>query len=173
MRIFVIALAGLLIVSCQRGDVATSVSPPVVPATAQPASDPPLEIKVIAEDYRYDGLPATLTIGTQLSLRNEGAEPHELVLLRVSANTRIEAFVQLSQEDMLAQSEMVGVLVASPRRTADETITIEEVGLYVVVCFIPVGTESEHVHEHQPSASADIEQVQHYSVGMYASFSVG
>ncbi|MEO6578668.1 MAG: hypothetical protein ABIO99_07220 [Candidatus Limnocylindria bacterium] len=171
MRTFAIVLAGLLIVSCQLGDVSTSGTPPGVPATAQSASDPPAEIDVIAEDYRYDGLPATLAIGTKLSLRNEGTEPHELVMLRVNANTRIDALVQLSQEDMLAQSEQVGILVASPNRIAAETITIEEAGLYVAVCFIPVGTESEHEHQH--SASADVEEVQHYSVGMYASFFAG
>lgn len=119
-------------------------------------------------------------MGTRLSLRNKGTEPHELVLLRVREDTSIESFVQLKQEEMLARAETIGVLVAAPEAKADGTITVSEAGSYVAVCFIPVGTEDkhEHVHEpspstHDPSPSTESVQVQHYSVGMYASFSAG
>jgi len=175
MRIVIAAVTVFFMVACQQANVPASATPEDVPPTTGNATDAPSTIEIVAVDYRFDGLPEILSVGTSLSLRNEGTETHELVLLRVQEDTDIESFVQLTEEEMLQRAEMIGVLVAAPDETAEETITVSEAGLYLAVCFIPIGTvdEHEHEHEHEPSPSTESVQVQHYSVGMYASFSAG
>jgi len=133
----------------------------------------PSMIEIVAVDYRYEGIPAKLDIGTRLSLRNEGAEPHEVVILRLREDTGIEDFVHLSEREMLEGAETIGVLVASPDQTAEGTITIGEAGSYVAVCFVSVGADADDEHVHDNSAAAPPTQVQHYAIGMYASFAAG
>ena len=61
-------------------------------------------VEVTAVDYAYEGLPASIPAGTQLTLRNEAdAELHELVAFRLpDGETRsVEELVALPPDELL------------------------------------------------------------------------
>ena len=173
MRLLMAAVAGLFMVACLPADTSPSGPSDDPPPSDRLVTDAPSIIEIVAEEYRYEGIPAKLGVGTRMSLRNGGAEPHELVVLRLRENSSIEGFVQLSEHEMLERAEVIGVLVASADETAEGTITIVKAGSYVAVCFISVGAGADHEHVHDHSAAAEPSQVQHYAIGMYASFVAG
>ena len=69
----------------------TSTTAIITTTTATPAT-----IEVLAKDYAYSGLPATIAAGSRISLTTEaGAEPHEITFMRVKdSDTR--SFAELT-----------------------------------------------------------------------------
>src|SRR5688572_861022 len=77
-----LALAG---VACgDDDDEASTTTTEAEEETTTAGEDAEAEtVEVTAVDYSFEGVPDTLAAGTQLSVTNEGAEPHELVAFRI------------------------------------------------------------------------------------------
>jgi hypothetical protein len=118
------------------------------------------DIEVVAVDYRFGGLPGSVTAGTRFALRNEStSELHELVVLRLpdTEERSIEQLLALPEEelDFLADSEPAMVLIAPPGERGQAVVgdgTVLEPGRYAVICAIPVGADpAEYLEAAQTS----------------------
>ena len=96
---------------------------------------------VTAVDYAFEGVPPVLSPGTvSLDLSNRGAEPHELVLLRIDDGVT-QPFAELlaaGEEELMARTNPVAGTFADAGRSEHEVVELEP-GRYGVACFIPVG----------------------------------
>ncbi len=100
---------------------------------------------VTAVDYAFEGVPTTLEPGiVSFDLHNRGAEPHELVLLRIDDGVT-EPFGQLlakGEEELMARTNPVAGTFADAGGS-EHTVVELEPGRYGVACFIPVGGGEE------------------------------
>jgi hypothetical protein len=159
------------------------------PAAAQsevPAADGDV-VQVRAIEYAFTGLPTSVPVGTSLGLTNEGAEFHELVLVRIGddVDATLEELLAMEEDPMEAGLvEMVGTtpLFANPGATAEGTLPLEREGRYVAICFIPQGlTDGSALMEMGPdtdpaSLPGDIQAIlanpPHLALGMVQEFMV-
>lgn len=100
--------------------------------------------EIIAVDYAYEGLPATVGAG-QVGIRmdNEGSEVHEVVILRVNddVDLSVDELLALPEEEAVMATEFRGVAFAPPGEQASAVIDLEA-GRHIAICFIPLGTTS-------------------------------
>ena len=109
-----------------------------------------LSLDVGGVEYAFTRLPTSVPAGTTLTFTNEGAEIHEIVVNRL-ADGVTETFEELmalndSGVDLAAEGYIDTdfgdpMLLAVPGQTADGSITLEQEGRYVALCFIPSGME--------------------------------
>lgn len=166
-------------------DEGTGTDAPVeTTATTVPTDSPTGEtIVVTAVDYGFEGLPETVPVGTKISLVNEGNEPHEFVAMPIPAEeTRsVEELVQLPEEELGAvfgAAEPATVILAATGQTdvpgavvGDGTLT--EPGRYIIVCFLPVGSDDSVLESEGPPPEGDGPQAMpHVMQGMYAELTV-
>lgn len=110
-------------------------------------------VLVTGVDYAYEDLPATASVGTELTFTNASAtEVHEMVLLKVAdGETRpLPELLQLPEDEQSAVTEFRGVTVAFPGEDAgftDGSMTLTEPGRYVVICVIPTGADPQAYRE--------------------------
>lgn len=173
--------------ACGDDETAEDVpaEPPATAAADEPTEAPTDEpasetIVVTAVDYRFEGLPETVPVGTKLSLVNEGGEPHELVAMRIpDEETRpVEELIQLPEEELGAifgAGEPATVILAATGQTdlpgpvvGDGTLT--EPGRYAVVCFLPVGSDDSILESEGPPPQG--EAAPHAMHGMVAEVTV-
>ncbi len=134
-------------------------------------------VEVTAVDYGFEGLPDEVPAGTKLSLKNEGAEPHEMVVIRVpDEETRpVSEIVALPEEELGAvfggEPTPSTVLLAATGTTdtpgavmGDGTLT--EPGRYAIVCFLPVGSDDSILESEGPPEGGSAPP--HVSQGMFA-----
>jgi hypothetical protein len=142
-----VALA-LLAAAC--GDGSTSAASTTSTTSAPPTTPEPAPvIDVLARDYRFDGIPATIATGSQLTLTNTSeAEVHELIAFRLpDTETRTVAeLMALPRAELEAvfQGPPSMVLVAPPASggfPAVGTGVLTEPGRYLAFCAIPVGAD--------------------------------
>jgi hypothetical protein len=123
---------------------------------------------VSATEYAYDGIPETLEAGpTSFELTNDGAEVHELLLVRKNdgVTQTAEELLALPEEEALMMVTEVGSgAFASPGDTEYSVVDLEA-GDYVAVCFIPTGMTSE-----EQTAAEDAPP--HFVHGMVHEFTV-
>mgnify|MGYP001826924169 FL=1 len=106
-----------------------------------------MTVEVTGVEYAFTGLPETLPVGSQLTFTNQGAELHELVLVRIAdgVTESLEELLAMEAEgrDPMAEGlvEMVGAgpLLAMPGETAEGSLALDQEGQYVALCFIPQG----------------------------------
>ena len=102
--------------------------------------------EVAATEYAFDGLPDELPAGpTSFELANDGAELHELVLVRINdgVTQTAEELLALPEEEALALVTMVpGPAFAAPGDD-DYVVADLEPGNYAAVCFVPVGATGD------------------------------
>ena len=109
-----------------------------------------LSLDVGGVEYAFTRLPTSVPAGTTLTFTNEGAEIHEIVVNRL-ADGVTESFEELmalneSGVDLAAEGYIDTdfgdpMLLAVPGQTAEGSITLEQEGRYVALCFIPSGLE--------------------------------
>ena len=109
-----------------------------------------LSLDVGGVEYAFTRLPTSVPAGTTLTFTNEGAEIHEIVVNRL-ADGVTESFEELmalnaSGVDLAAEGYIDTdfgdpMLLAGPGQTAEGSITLEQEGRYVALCFIPSGLE--------------------------------
>jgi len=118
----------------------------------------PKEIAVIANDYAFLPLPATISAGpTIFSFANQGKVTHELSIGRLKASATVEQFTKADapgRRDAIERS--VGILIAGPGKRPDGRILVDLVkgSTYVVFCNL----------KNTPDAPG------HLTLGMYTSF---
>lgn len=151
----VLAAVGTLAVGC--GDD-TETAAPADPAPITTPDDAPAagEIEVVATDFAFSNLPATVTAGTRLTLRNDASgELHELVAIRLPDDeTRPAAdLVALPPDELgalLGAAPPALVTLAAPGEPAVTPVgdgTLTEPGRYLVVCMIPTGADPQEYLE--------------------------
>jgi hypothetical protein len=100
---------------------------------------------VTAVDYAFEGVPPMLSPGiVSLDLANRGAEPHELVLLRIddAVTQPFAELLAMGEEELMARTNPVAGTFADAGRSEHEVVELEP-GRYGVACFIPVGGGEE------------------------------
>ena len=147
-------------------------------ASAGPSGIAGADITVTGVDYAFAGIPDAVDAGTVLGFRNEGEEPHEMVVFRINDD------VELSIQELLALPEVevgemiqhTGFALAAPGEDAEETVTVAEAGNYAMLCFIPVGTtsipEGTPPPSGEPMPSGIGSGPPHFTVGMVKQFTV-
>ena len=149
-----------------------------------------LSVEVGGVEYAYTGLPTSLPVGTELTFRNDGAEVHEMVLLRIGDETTetLEELLAMDAEgrDPVGEGlvEFIGgePLFAAPGTTAEGTLPLDSEGRYLVICFIPQGLTDMSVLESlgpdtdpadmPPEVQAIMANPPHVELGMIQEFTV-
>jgi hypothetical protein len=100
-------------------------APTVSGVAAQDASASPVAaagpvIDVIAKDYSFSDLPTSVPVGTSLTLTNDGAELHEIIVVRKNEGVTesFDELLALPEEEALSKVTTVGVLFAAPGESA-------------------------------------------------------
>ena len=143
---------------------------------APPASIPVgPAITVVATDYHFGSLPTTVPVGTTLSLDNQGAELHELIVVRKNdgVSQTWEELLAMPNDEAFQYISVINPepLFAMPGETASGTIVIPQTGEYFAVCFVPQGTTSmEPPPSPAPGTSAAPQGVPHVMLGMMQAF---
>jgi plastocyanin len=149
-----------------------------------------LTLDVGGVEYAFTDLPTSVPVGTSLSFTNNGAEVHEIVLVRIAdgVTESLEELLAMDAEgrDPMEEGlvEMVGdmPLFAAPGTTAEGTLTLESEGRHVVLCFIPQGLTDMSVLEQlgpeanpedmSPEVQAIMANPPHFALGMIQEFTV-
>jgi len=149
-----------------------------------------LSLDVGGVEYAFTRLPSSVPAGTTLTFTNEGAEIHEMVVVRVAdgVTESLEELLAMEAEgrDPMAEGlvEMVGdmPLFAAPGTTAEGTRTLGVEGRYAVLCFIPQGLTDMSVLEQlgpdanpedlAPEIQALMANPPHLALGMIQEFTV-
>jgi len=129
----------------------------VDPAGAQSASKPK-QIDVVANDYAFLPLPASISAGpTVFTFANQGKVMHEVNIARLKTGAKVAEFTKadaLGRRALIERS--VGILIGGPANRPDGRILVDLVkgSTYVVYCNF----------KDTPDAPA------HLTLGMYTSF---
>ncbi len=152
--------------------------PPVNPCAAgesgtigeapEPA-DGATPIEVTAREYSFDGLEQIDGTGSYaLILRNEGAQLHELILVRIDDDETRPIEELLEEDDPSQFATDIAFAFACPGDAGEPTaVEIDEPGRYAAVCFIPVGVTPE-----TPAEEFETLGPPHAMEGMVAEFEV-
>lgn len=129
-------------------------------------------VTITAVEYEFQGVPATTEAGTSFALTNGGEELHELVLVRKNDDVTesFEEILQLPDDEAFQKVGVVGQLMAEPGTDAEGTLTAEEPGDYLMICFVPVGM-TELPEASGPDASIPAGEP-HFTRGMLGEFTV-
>lgn len=123
------------------------------------------EVRITATDFEYQGLPATLTVGTKaVTLVNEGEEQHEVGVVRINDDVTltVEEILALPEEEGMAAVTFKGAAFAEPGGTDTSFVRIDQPGRYGVACFIPEGS----------TAGTEGSGAPHFTLGMLGDFTV-
>jgi hypothetical protein len=176
-RLSITFLFTLLLAACGQGTSSSapaSTAPSIgtsVGASAQASGDASASagetIEVVAVDYAFSGIPSDVEAGTSFELTNEGSEVHELVLVRRNddVETSFEELLEMPEDEAMEFVTVVGGIVAEPGATSEDTITVDEPGDYLAICFVAVGTTSLEDAE-------TVEGAPHFTEGMLQEFTV-
>jgi hypothetical protein len=113
----------------------------------------PTEVQVQSEEYKFGGVPGTLSAGeTTFALENVGQEPHEFGLVRIKSDHTVDELIQMG-EAASKHIQDVGRAFARPGKSDTLDVTLKA-GRYGYACFV-VTKGTPHAAE-----------------GMYAGFTV-
>ena len=133
-------------------------------------------VTVTGVEYAYQGIPESAKAGTVVTFVNGGNEVHEIVAIRRNAGvtTTLDELLAMPEEESNKLVSFLGVAVASPGETAPETITLDQPGGYIFICFIPVGTTAlpSLAPGATPNESLLPDGPPHFVQGMVAEFTV-
>ncbi len=171
------------------------VSAAPVVAQDEATTDDTMDMEALAIDvggveYAFTNLPTSVPVGTELTFSNNGAEVHEMVLLRFAdgVTESLEDLMAMDAEgrDPMAEGlvEIVGgmPLFAAPGTTAEGSLTVESEGRHVALCFIPQGLTDFSALEQigpdtnpedlSPELQALMANPPHVALGMVQEFTV-
>lgn len=127
------------------------------------------EVNVLGTDYAFSGLDDELPAGpTIVELTNEGAEFHEIVLMRKAPGVTesFDELLALPEEEVGDKAIFVGAATGAPGETAATVVDLTA-GEYLAVCFVPTGATPEVLAAGPPP---DAEP--HFAHGMKQEFTV-
>lgn len=125
-------------------------------------------LDIVAVDYGYEGIPEEISAGqVGVDFSNEGAELHELLILRKNDGVEqsFDELFALGEEEAGALVTEVGGSFALPGEASATLLDLTTPGEYVAVCFIPVGTTPDAGEEGGSGPP-------HFAEGMKAEFTV-
>ena len=163
--------------SASPSNLPASSAPAVSPSAASPSAASPdasgSAVEVVGVDYAFQGIPPTATVGTSFSLRNEGQEAHELVLVRKNPDVTLsfDELLALPEDQAFNQVAFLGQVAANPGETASGTVTADAPGDYLAICFIPQGLTQLPEGSLGPDASLPA-GAPHFTLGMRQEFTV-
>jgi plastocyanin len=142
------------------------------PVAAQSEEAAPT-ITVTAMDYHFDGLPTSVPAGTTIALDNQGAEIHELIAVRRNdgVTETWDELLALPEAEAMAKVTIVGQLLAGPGEAAEGTLTVDQEGDYLAVCFVPEGMTQMPDPAASPDPSVEFGPP-HFLLGMKQEFTV-
>lgn len=174
-----VALAGLLIgalAACSNSTPPAGSSTPTSPAASAESSAASGGVTVTGVEYGYQGVPDSAKAGTVVTFVNGGNEVHEIVAIRRNegVTTTLDELLAMPEEESNKLVSFLGVAIASPGETAPETITLDQPGSYIFICFIPVGTTElpSLAPDATPNESLLPDGPPHFVQGMVAEFTV-
>ena len=176
-----IALAGLLIgalAACSNSTppAGSSADTSPIASAESPATSPSAGVTITGVEYAYQGVPESAKVGNEVTFVNGGSEVHEIVAIRRNegVTTTLDELLAMPEEESNKLVSFLGVAVASPGETAPETITLDQPGSYIFICFIPVGTTElpSLAPGATPNESLLPDGPPHFVQGMVAEFSV-
>lgn len=166
------SLALIVVLGACSGTGAPSPSPSPtaspVPSTSADA------LTITGVEYEYQGVPASVKVGTVVTFTNGGHELHELITVRRNdgVTTSIEELISMPEEDsdkFVTISPVVAI--AAPGESAPETVTLDRPGSYIFICFIPQGTTS-FPSDGPDASAAEPQGAPHFTLGMVAELTV-
>ena len=118
-----------------------------------------------AQEYAFEGLDESLDAGpVSIELENEGAEYHELAVIKKQDGTT-ESFAEIlaleDEEQQQAKATFVGGIAAVAPGSGAYAIVDLSPGEYLVACFLSVGSTPERF-----KSGAAVDGAPHYSRGM-------
>jgi S-formylglutathione hydrolase FrmB len=149
-----------------------------------------LTVEVVGVEYAYRGLPTSLPAGSELTFRNDGADVHEMVVVRVTDDTTetLEELLAMDAEGRNPVNEgLVEFIsgqpfVAAPGTTVEGRVPLDREGRYIALCFIPQGLTDVSILQSlgsgrdlagaPPEVQAIMANPPHYSLGMIQEFAV-
>ena len=150
------------------------------PTTAKAAKVEAKTYEVTGSDYKFEGLPAEVAVGSELKLKNASdREVHEMVVFKLPASETRTA----TQLAALPMGELMGILagppalvvVAPPHAPGFNAVGDGKVaapGRYLVMCSIPTGADPQaYLAAAQASKGGPISVpggAPHHTVGMIA-----
>ena len=136
-------------------------------AVAQDEAPPSVE--VTGDDYAFVGLPSSVPVGTSFRFVNGGDEDHEIFIARRNEGTTetLDELLALPQEELGAKVTLVGGLFANVGQSSLASLTLDEEGDYIALCFVSQGT-ANGVPPADPQNAPP-----HAMLGMRAEFTVG
>lgn len=173
----------------RRAFLAAAVGMPLLLAACgdDDKSSEPSEVTITAADYKFEGLPKSVAVGSTFSLANSSqVELHEAVAIRIPDDEErsIDELAKLPEAELEATfaGEPAFVLVAMPGAAAADQIVavgdgaITAAGRYAIVCFIPTGADPQEFMDALATSEGppDVEGgPPHFANGMYAEIEVG
>lgn len=147
----VLAAAAAVVAGCGDTDAATSTS-----ARPSAGAAPAASLAVVAEDHTFDLDTTTVVAGrTPLTLTNRGAQPHQLMVVRLPVGTSLDDLVAAGADGPAAAAALVdhagGINAVQPGATATGYADLQP-GSYAVLCFIPLPDGGSHLHEGMAAA---------------------
>lgn len=141
-RIAIVAL--LVLAACAEQQQAQPEQPAQQPASPEPETQ---DFEVIATEYAFEGVPATLEAGeATFTLVNEGEEPHMMNVTKINDDRPLEELLQLPQKEVQEVIEDAGTVEARPGKSKSLTAELES-GRYGYVCFITTEDGTPHALE--------------------------
>jgi len=96
---------------------------------------------VTGREYEFTGVPASVDTGVNLfRFTNEGAELHEIAILRIKGDESIEELLELPEREANKKIQFMGGTFAEQNGTGIAYVDLKKPGRYAAICFIPVGT---------------------------------
>jgi hypothetical protein len=121
---------------------------------------------VVGRDYSFGGIPDSLERGINIfKFTNEGAELHELFVMRIKGDETLDELLALPEEEADKKVAVVGGTFAEQGATTYAYLDLAKPGRYAAVCFLPVGSTD-------PAAAESAEGPPHFAEGMATEFTV-
>jgi hypothetical protein len=128
------------------------------------------QLDVTGVEYEFQGLPKTLPAGNvAIRFTDNGAEIHELDILRVKSKDSAKKIAGLSERDLAKKAVSVAGTFATQGQTSYTIADLTKPGRYVAICHLPVGATSEQAleeagHKHDAKSHAQEGMVQEITV---------
>ena len=146
LRSVVPAVAALGLLAACGGDGSSPATAGTRPSTTSTAPTPPTEVRVTAEDYRFD-LPSTVAAGrVRVTLENRGTEPHHAMFVALDEGDTAQAWLDkvIAAKSVHGEGLGHGAGGAPMTDVAASTAVEQDLapGQYAVVCLLssPDGT---------------------------------
>lgn len=139
------------------------------PVPTESVEDEPPIVEVTASDYKFEGMPLTVPVGTRISLTSvAGGEPHELAVFREISDLRSGGEAVYWVQAYAGATDDPG-LRGNGNGPTPKALT--EPGHYWYVCTLPIGTTNEEFEKTRVFEGVDPSQT-HIAAGMIGEFDV-